>query len=164
MFSPTLPLPSPTAHHTDRPYLCLGLEGSANKFGAGIILHTLAKSQEGRDVETVKVLSNIRHTYVTPPGQGFLPSDTAKHHKEWALTIIRQAVDKAGVKLKDLDCIAYTKGQSLHFSIWHSNRLLMRLSRRPWHGRTSSERCFGGSHTIHAVRQATDWSQSLCWT
>jgi N6-L-threonylcarbamoyladenine synthase len=56
------------------------------------------------------VLSNVRHTYVTPPGEGFLPSDTAKHHKAWALRIIRQAVDKAGIHLKDLDCIAYTKG------------------------------------------------------
>ena len=47
----------------------LGLEGSANKIGIGII-------EDGR------VLSNPRRTYVTPSGQGFLPRDTAKHHRD----------------------------------------------------------------------------------
>lgn len=46
----------------------IGLEGSANKCGIGII----------RDGE---VLSNPRRTYITPPGQGFIPHDTAKHHQ-----------------------------------------------------------------------------------
>lgn len=40
--------------------IALGFEGSANKIGVGII----------RDGE---VLANVRKTYVTPPGFGFLP-------------------------------------------------------------------------------------------
>ena len=48
--------------------LIIGLEGSANKIGIGIV-------GDG------KVLSNPRRTYVTPPGQGFIPHDTAKHHQ-----------------------------------------------------------------------------------
>ena len=47
----------------------IGLEGSANKMGIGII----------RDGE---VLSNPRRTYCPPPGQGFLPRDTAVHHQK----------------------------------------------------------------------------------
>ena len=47
----------------------MGLEGSANKMGIGII----------RDGE---VLSNPRRTYCPPPGQGFLPRDTAVHHQK----------------------------------------------------------------------------------
>lgn len=41
----------------------LGLEGSANKVGVGLV-------RDGR------VLSNPRRTYVTPPGQGERPSPT----------------------------------------------------------------------------------------
>ena len=47
----------------------MGLEGSANKMGIGII----------RDGQ---VLSNPRRTYCPPPGQGFLPRDTALHHQK----------------------------------------------------------------------------------
>lgn len=61
------------------------------------------------------VLSNVRHTYITPPGEGFLPSDTARHHREWAIKVIREAVRKAGVRMSDLSCIAFTKGElALH--------------------------------------------------
>lgn len=83
-------------------YLALGLEGSANKFGAGIIQH-LPNGD-------VNVLSNIRHTHITPPGEGFLPRDTALHHRKWALSIIRDALKKANVSMADLDCICFTKG------------------------------------------------------
>lgn len=37
--------------------IAIGFEGSANKLGIGII-------KDGT------VLSNVRHTYITPPGQG----------------------------------------------------------------------------------------------
>ncbi|GHJ85013.1 hypothetical protein NliqN6_1415 [Naganishia liquefaciens] len=101
----------------DRPYICLGLEGSANKFGAGIISHSPNPQQQQqptrRTPDIVKVLSNVRHTYITPPGQGFLPADTARHHKEWALKIIRRAVDDAGIEMRDVDVIAYTKGPGM---------------------------------------------------
>ncbi|EIW64821.1 peptidase M22 glycoprotease [Trametes versicolor FP-101664 SS1] len=89
----------------ERPYIALGLEGSANKFGAGIIKH----STDGSTL----VLSNVRHTYITPAGEGFLPRDTAQHHREWALTVINDALSKAGVSLHDIDCICYTKGPGM---------------------------------------------------
>ncbi|KAG6832450.1 putative tRNA threonylcarbamoyladenosine biosynthesis protein kae1 [Tricholoma furcatifolium] len=94
------PLPIP-----EKPYLALGLEGSANKFGAGVIKHAVDGS--------TSVLSNIRHTYITPPGEGFQPRDTALHHREWALKMIRQCLDQAGVSIHDLDCICYTKGPGM---------------------------------------------------
>lgn len=89
----------------ERDYIALGLEGSANKLGAGVIKH----SPDG----STAVLSNVRHTYITPPGQGFLPRDTAQHHRDWALTVIRDAVKKAGISFKDLDCICFTKGPGM---------------------------------------------------
>ncbi|KAH9857926.1 peptidase M22 glycoprotease [Lenzites betulinus] len=89
----------------ERPYIALGLEGSANKLGAGIIKHS-------PDNSTI-VLSNIRHTYITPPGEGFLPRDTAQHHREWALSVINDALSKAGISLHDIDCICFTKGPGM---------------------------------------------------
>ena len=86
----------------DRPYFAIGLEGSANKLGVGIIRH----DQDG----SATVLSNIRHTYITPPGEGFQPRDTAIHHREWILDVINDAVRKASVSIHDVDCICYTKG------------------------------------------------------
>jgi N6-L-threonylcarbamoyladenine synthase len=85
-----------------RPFRALGLEGSANKLGAGVIKH----SEDG----STSVLSNIRHTYITPPGEGFQPRDTALHHRVWALKIIDDCLAQAGVSMHDLDCICYTKG------------------------------------------------------
>ncbi|GAB1523481.1 putative tRNA threonylcarbamoyladenosine biosynthesis protein kae1 [Rhizoctonia solani] len=76
--------------------IALGLEGSANKFGAGIIRHGMDGS--------VSVLANVRHTYITPPGEGFQPRDTALHHREWALKIIKQAISDAGIDLSAVDC------------------------------------------------------------
>ena len=48
-------------------YLALGLEGSANKLGAGIIKHNRGPLT---DKNRAKVLSNVRDTYITPPGAG----------------------------------------------------------------------------------------------
>jgi N6-L-threonylcarbamoyladenine synthase len=94
---------------TERPYLALGLEGSANKLGAGIIRHETDGSST--------LLSNVRHTYVTPPGEGFLPRDTAIHHRQWALKVIEDAIAKSGIKMHDLACICYTKGQSRSYPV-----------------------------------------------
>ena len=93
-----------------RAYLALGLEGSANKLGSGIVRHNVDGS--------VDVLSNIRHTYVTPPGQGFQPGDTAKHHKQWILQVVQESVKRAELRngLAEVDCICFTKGALLLFS------------------------------------------------
>lgn len=88
---------------TDRALLALGLEGSANKLGAGIIRHAPNGSSS--------VLSNVRHTYITPPGEGFQPRDTALHHRDWVLKILTDSLETAGVSISDLDCICYTKGK-----------------------------------------------------
>ncbi|KAL8945339.1 MAG: hypothetical protein Q9211_000109 [Gyalolechia sp. 1 TL-2023] len=84
----------------------LGLEGSANKLGVGVILHP----PKGGPAQ---ILSNIRHTFVSPPGEGFLPKDTAKHHRTWLVRLIRQALTEAGVAVGDVDCICYTKGPGM---------------------------------------------------
>ncbi|MXQ98028.1 hypothetical protein E5288_WYG020061 [Bos mutus] len=78
----------------------LGFEGSANKIGVGVV-------RDG------KVLANPRRTYVTPPGTGFLPGDTARHHRAVILDLLQEALTEAGLTSEDIDCIAYTKGPGM---------------------------------------------------
>jgi len=81
--------------------LAMGFEGSANKLGVGIVR------------EDGAILSNIRHTYITPPGQGFLPRDTAIHHQTFILEVTKQALAAAKIKPEDLSCLCYTKGPGM---------------------------------------------------
>ncbi len=80
--------------------IAIGFEGSANKLGVGIV----------RDGE---VLSNVRHTYVAPAGQGFLPKDTAKHHQKFILEVLRRALDEAKILPEEIDCVCFTKGPGM---------------------------------------------------
>jgi N6-L-threonylcarbamoyladenine synthase len=85
--------------------LAIGLEGSANKIGVGLIRHVPNQPPQ--------ILANIRHTYNAPPGAGFLPKDTAKHHRAWVVPIVEAALAEAGVTVADIDCICYTKGPGM---------------------------------------------------
>lgn len=86
--------------------VALGLEGSANKLGVGIISHPAPGKEP-------IVLANLRHTYNSPPGEGFLPKDVAKHHRSWVVRLVKQAMRQAGVTPDQLDCICYTKGPGM---------------------------------------------------
>jgi N6-L-threonylcarbamoyladenine synthase len=81
--------------------IAIGFEGSANKIGVGILKH------EG---EKVTVLANVRKTYITPPGEGFLPKDTAYHHRTVILGLVKEALQVSGLNSSDIDVICFTKG------------------------------------------------------
>jgi N6-L-threonylcarbamoyladenine synthase len=81
--------------------IALGIEGSANKIGVGIV------TSEG------EILSNPRKTYITPPGQGFVPKPTAEHHRNQVLEILKEALDLAKISLKEVDVFCYTKGPGM---------------------------------------------------
>lgn len=79
----------------------LGIESSANKVGVGIVDGTGA------------ILANPRATFITPPGTGFLPRETAAHHQENVTRLIRKAMDEARVSVQAVTCIAYTAGPGM---------------------------------------------------
>ncbi|KAI5060096.1 hypothetical protein GOP47_0024516 [Adiantum capillus-veneris] len=81
--------------------LALGIEGSANKIGVGIV------SLDG------SILANPRHTYITPPGHGFLPRETALHHQQHILPLVHAALKEAGVTPDQIDCLCYTRGPGM---------------------------------------------------
>ncbi|KAK6407895.1 putative tRNA threonylcarbamoyladenosine biosynthesis protein kae1 [Oleoguttula sp. CCFEE 5521] len=106
--------------------IAIGLEGSANKLGVGIILHPASTPPSPHDSvhssssahtkptsPPVHILSNIRHTFVSPPGTGFLPKDTAAHHRRWVVRLVKQAMKQANVRIEDIDCVCFTKGPGM---------------------------------------------------
>jgi N6-L-threonylcarbamoyladenine synthase len=86
--------------------LALGCEGSANKLGIGIIAHDPITG-------AATVLSNIRHTYNSPPGTGFLPKDTAAHHRSHFVRVALSALAAADVTPEEIDCICFTRGPGM---------------------------------------------------
>ncbi|KAK8987856.1 hypothetical protein V6N11_065462 [Hibiscus sabdariffa] len=85
----------------EKKMIALGFEGSANKIGVGVV------TLDGT------ILSNPRHTYITPPGQGFLPRETAQHHLQHVLPLVKLALKEARITSDDIDCLCYTKGPGM---------------------------------------------------
>jgi len=79
---------------------CLGIESSADDFGAGI---TTFKGQ---------ILANKSDSYIPAEG-GIHPREAARHHAEVADKVLSQALSSAGLKPKDLSIIAFSQGPGL---------------------------------------------------
>ena len=86
--------------------VALGIEGSANKVGVGIIRYDHATGR-------YDILSNPRKTYITPAGQGFLPKETAWHHQAHIAAMVRMALHDANIRACEVDVICYTKGPGM---------------------------------------------------
>ncbi|KAL0272536.1 UNVERIFIED_CONTAM: hypothetical protein PYX00_005468 [Menopon gallinae] len=80
--------------------IAIGFEGSANKIGVGVI-------SDG------EVLSNCRRTFITPPGQGFLPKETAQHHRSVVLSLTKEALEASKIDPQQIDVVCYTKGPGM---------------------------------------------------
>ncbi|MHA2351505.1 MAG: bifunctional N(6)-L-threonylcarbamoyladenine synthase/serine/threonine protein kinase [Candidatus Thorarchaeota archaeon] len=79
---------------------CLGIEGTAHSFGAGVV------TSEG------KVLSNEWDMLIPDQG-GIHPREASRHHSELGPSIIREAVQKAGIEFQEIDLIAFSRGPGL---------------------------------------------------
>ncbi|KAI9501879.1 putative tRNA threonylcarbamoyladenosine biosynthesis protein kae1 [Coemansia spiralis] len=96
--------------------IALGLEGSANKLGIGIVKHIypngIPSTDTGLHPEFIE-LANVRDTYNPPAGEGFLPRDVAAHHRALINPLLKQAFAEAKITPKHIDCICYTKGPGM---------------------------------------------------
>lgn len=86
-------------HNSANSY-CLGIESTADDFGAAIV------SFEG------KVLSNANDTYMPKEG-GIHPREAARHHAEVAEKVLAEALDKAEIKPRDISIVAFSQGPGL---------------------------------------------------
>eukprot|EP00009_Paramoeba_aestuarina_P008183 CAMPEP_0201520174 /NCGR_PEP_ID=MMETSP0161_2-20130828/10540_1 /ASSEMBLY_ACC=CAM_ASM_000251 /TAXON_ID=180227 /ORGANISM="Neoparamoeba aestuarina, Strain SoJaBio B1-5/56/2" /LENGTH=343 /DNA_ID=CAMNT_0047918455 /DNA_START=14 /DNA_END=1045 /DNA_ORIENTATION=+ len=100
-------------------FVVMGFEGSANKIGIGIV------KEDG------SILANVRKTYVTPPGSGFLPKDTAKHHQKWVIYLVLKALEEARIRPCELSCLAYTKGPGMGAPL-RSVAVVVRMLSQMW--------------------------------
>jgi len=80
--------------------LCLGLEGTAHSFGAGVV------SSEG------EVLSNIWHM-LSPVEGGIHPREASRHHSDMGPGIIKRSLEDAGVSHNDIQLVAFSRGPGL---------------------------------------------------
>jgi universal protein Kae1 len=80
--------------------VCLGLEGTAHSFGAGIV------TSEGI------VLANV-WDMLKPSHGGIHPREASRHHSELGPSIIHRALQDAGIGYDDIDLIAFSRGPGL---------------------------------------------------
>ncbi len=84
--------------------ICLGVESTAHTFGVGIV--------DGNG----KVLANERATFTTESG-GIRPYKAFEHHVLLAEFVLKNALQKSGIKLKDIDLIAFAQGPGLGLTL-----------------------------------------------
>lgn len=99
-----------------------------------------------------------------------MPSDTARHHRAVILTVLKEALEQAGLKPADVDCVAYTKGgvKSELFLTMAENwgailfsSCVSILSSRPRDGGPSGDGGAGGSYGCTDLGEAAARSQPL---
>lgn len=79
---------------------CLGIESTAHTFGVGICM------------STGKILANGIDSFKTEKG-GMVPGDVANHHVEVCDMVIKQALEKAGLQMKDISLIAFSQSPGI---------------------------------------------------
>jgi N6-L-threonylcarbamoyladenine synthase/protein kinase Bud32 len=79
--------------------LCLGIEGTAEKLGVGIV------STEG------EIHANVLRQHI--PKEGIHPREAAQHHSDNLPGLIQAALKKAGVMLGDIGLISFSQGPGL---------------------------------------------------
>jgi N6-L-threonylcarbamoyladenine synthase/N6-L-threonylcarbamoyladenine synthase/protein kinase Bud32 len=79
---------------------CLGIEGTAHTVGVGIV------DDKGN------VLANELEMY-RPAEGGIHPREAANHHAERLVPLVRQAIDRSGLRFKDIDLVCFSKGPGL---------------------------------------------------
>ncbi|SCM58724.1 putative bifunctional tRNA threonylcarbamoyladenosine biosynthesis protein {ECO:0000255/HAMAP-Rule:MF_01447} [Methanothermobacter wolfeii] len=83
-----------------RKMLCLGIEGTAEKTGVGIV------RDDG------KILA-IKGKPLIPEKGGIHPREAAEHHARWIPVLVREACHDAGVEIDEIGLISFSRGPGL---------------------------------------------------
>ncbi|BAW30787.1 MAG TPA: bifunctional N(6)-L-threonylcarbamoyladenine synthase/serine/threonine protein kinase [Methanothermobacter sp.] len=80
--------------------LCLGIEGTAEKTGVGIV------DDKGN------ILSSLGKSLIPSTG-GIHPREAAEHHSKHIPELLTKALEDAGIKANDIDLVAFSRGPGL---------------------------------------------------
>jgi len=81
--------------------ISLGIESTAHTFGVGIV------------DEKCRILANEKSSYVKKESVGIHPREAADFHYENGIKTIENALEKAGLSIKEIDLIAFSQGPGL---------------------------------------------------
>lgn len=84
--------------------ICLGIESTAHTFACAVV------EKKGKNG---KIHSDVKKIYRPPEGEGIHPREASRHHIESSANVLTDCLQKAGVKIKDLNVIAYAGGPGL---------------------------------------------------
>jgi glycoprotease/Kae1 family metallohydrolase len=98
--------------------IVLGIESTAHTFGIGI-------------VKNGKIIANVKDTYTTKEG-GIIPNEAAEHHRNISKQIYFSALQKAQIKERDIQVIAFSQGPGLspclHAGLNFAKELALKLN------------------------------------
>lgn len=80
--------------------ICLGIESTAHTFGIGIV------TSKG------KVLANSMDSFHTEKG-GLIPNELADHHNKVKDKVLNNALEKANIKLRDINLVSFSQGPGI---------------------------------------------------
>jgi N6-L-threonylcarbamoyladenine synthase/protein kinase Bud32 len=81
--------------------ICLGIESTAHTFSVGVV------DSNG------KIISEATSMFRPEPGKGMIPRDAAEHHIERAIEVIKSSLERGGLKMDNIDLIAFAQGPGL---------------------------------------------------
>ncbi len=88
----------------DGQFVVLGIESTAHTFGVGIV--------EGSK-DDFRILSDSRSKYVPPKNKGIEPFEAAESHSKHAIDTLNRALGEAGLNLRDIDILSFSRGPGL---------------------------------------------------
>lgn len=89
-----------------------------NTFGVGII------DEDG------KVLADIRNIYKPKVGWGIIPHEAARYHQKNKNRVLKSALEKSGLKIKNIDVLAYSCGPGLSPCLLCGATFAIKLSKK----------------------------------
>lgn len=98
--------------------ICLGIESTAHTFGIGIV------NDKG------EILVDEKDVYRQEVGKGIVPQEAAEHHRKVSGDVLEKALKKSGLKMEDVNIIAYAAGPGLPPCLLAGADFAIELSKR----------------------------------
>ncbi len=127
--------------------MILAFESTAHTFGVAIV----DENKKGYRA----ILSNVSHSFTSEKG-GIIPDAAARHHIEWKEKLLQECLEKAGVKEKEIDYIAFSQGPGLSPCLVVGRNFAVDIARRNKIPIVPVNHCIAHLEVVRAVTRAKD--------